>query len=129
MTIKRVKVATGHNNTGGYQEFTVPPWTPRLIPGIRRIAVSGKVNESGYPYTILRWDPKVPDSVNTDVRTKTGLTAGIAGADVTIYLPTNENRDVWDDFNGYATMPDEAEFERRGWKGLAVYIYFLEAVP
>lgn len=116
----RIKIATGYDNTAGYQYFTVDPWMPRLAPGIRRVSLSMKVSEDGYKSFVLHWEPKVPDSVNQDVRTKTGLTAGVVGAAVTIYLPTNENRNTWDDYNAYVTMPDEAEYERRGWKGLVV---------
>lgn len=126
---ERVKIAVGHNNTGGLATFLVDPWTPRLIPGIVRASMSKKISEDGNRSTELRWGPKVPNEVNVDVRTKAGLTATtISGVNVTVRLPLNTNRDTWANFNGVAFMPEEAEFQRSGWEGLLVRILFLESI-
>lgn len=121
------KVASGHDNTAGYQTFTVEPHMPRIDPGIFRISNSKSILQDGERSGIWMWGPKVPDSVNQDVRSKCGLTSAFSAL-ATVRLPTNADRSTWDDFNCTLFLPDEAEFRRLGWEGLVVQLLYLDEV-
>lgn len=125
----RVLIADGHNNQAGYAAFAVDPWVPAITPGIRRLSVSGLISEDGHKSAELRWMPKVPNSVVADARTKAGLTGGAIMNEVTVYLPTNEDRTTWEDFNATAYAPEEDEYERGGWQPFLIRLLFLEVAP
>lgn len=125
---ERIKVATGHNNTGGYQFFTVDPNTPRVNFGIVHVAISGKVSEDGDRSAVSQWLPKVPDSVIQDVCSKTGLSHTTISANVTVYLPSNANRGTWSSYNAVCYIPPEAEYRLRGWEGFIVQWLFLDPI-
>lgn len=121
-----VQIADGHDNTAGYARFLVDPWTPIVQPGIQRVSMSLSVSEDGARSTVLRWLPKVPQSVVDDVMSKCGLTSALTN-EVTIYLPTNKDRDTWVDYNALAYWDENSEWERKG-RPLEVQILFLETV-
>lgn len=124
-----VQIADGHDNMAGYQRFLTDPWTPQLVPGIQRISLAGVPSEDGFYTTELRWLPKVPQSVVSDVLTKCGLSAAALSNEVTLYLPTNEDRSTWDDFNATVWWSNKAdsEFERSG-RPLIIGVLALETI-
>lgn len=124
--MSHVQIADGHNNTAGYQRFLYDPWTPQLVPGIQRISMTPNFSEDGWRSVELRWLPKVPQSVVTDVLSKCGLDSAISN-EVTVSLPDNKERTTFNDYNGLALYDEDSEFERSG-RPLVIRIINLEAI-
>lgn len=123
-----IKVATGHNQAANLAAFLVEPWLPRIEPGIVRIAMSGKITEDGNKSAILRWHPKVPQSVKTDALTRCGLLSATYAL-VTVHLPGNRDRTTFTNWNATAFLDESADqFRHRGWEGFEIQLLFLEAI-
>lgn len=128
--VEVIKIADGHGNTAGLTAFgTMEPWMPNIDPGIRRVAMSKAIYEDGQRSAELRWDPKVPNSVVAAARTLAGLDGGAIANEVTVRLPSNEDRTEWANYNATAYVPEESqEFERKGWRGFVIQLLFLEVI-
>jgi hypothetical protein len=122
----QVLIANGHDNTASLSAFSIEPLVPMIMPGIRRLTISKKAYEDGDKTIPFRWGPKVDNDTVDDARTKAGLTSGTLYNEVTIYVPTNEDRTTGSYYNATAYAPDESEYNGGGWDGFEILMLWAE---